>query len=541
MLDPILSLAIAMQSDPGVYALLVGSGLSKSAGIPTGWEVVLDLIRKLALLMNEDCGAAPDDWYRKKFGEEPDYARLLDQIANTPAERQQLLRSYFEPNEAEREEGIKMPTAAHHAIADLVKRGYVKVILTTNFDRLIEKALDAAGVSPIVISSTDHILGTRPLTHSGCTVVKMHGDYLDTRIKNTPAELAKYDKPLTKLLDRVFDEYGLVVVGWSAQWDEALRSAIERCSSHRFTTFWTTIAEPVEAARKLIQQRRAIVLTIEGADPFFSSLSEKVVSLEQVRLAAHPMSPVVAVATLKRYLSDSRHRIKLRDLVMEEARRVHNEQTPERFPINVAKPSLDDLVLQMKQYETLTQTLLGLFITGAYWGETDHESTWSDSLGLIADHKGGTSGIKLYINLQDYPALLLMYGAGIAAVAANRYGNLVAVLTRPTRENPSLQREEPLANLLTADVVIDPDIAQKAINPGHKNYTSVSDYLALFLREAFRDLLPRNATFDACFDRFEYLWSLVRVDLRSHLNSHSRWVIGRYMWRDVKHYDFKPR
>lgn len=59
MLDPILSLAIAMQSDPGVYALLVGSGLSRSAGIPTGWEVVLDLIRKLALLMNEDCGRRP--------------------------------------------------------------------------------------------------------------------------------------------------------------------------------------------------------------------------------------------------------------------------------------------------------------------------------------------------------------------------------------------------------------------------------------------------------------------------------------------------
>lgn len=139
MLDPVLSLAIAMQSDPGVYALLVGSGLSRSAGIPTGWEVVLDLIRKLAVLMKEDPEGPPDEWYRNRFKEEPDYARLLDQLATTPAERQQLLRNYFEPNDAERDEGLKTPTVAHHAIADLVKRGYIKVIVTTNFDRLIEK------------------------------------------------------------------------------------------------------------------------------------------------------------------------------------------------------------------------------------------------------------------------------------------------------------------------------------------------------------------------------------------------------------------
>jgi hypothetical protein len=59
MLEPTLSLAIALQSDPGVYALLLGSGVSKSAGIPTGWEIVLDLTRKLARLMNEGCVPQP--------------------------------------------------------------------------------------------------------------------------------------------------------------------------------------------------------------------------------------------------------------------------------------------------------------------------------------------------------------------------------------------------------------------------------------------------------------------------------------------------
>jgi len=45
----------------------------------------------------------------QKFGSErnsartTDYAELLDEIAKSPTERQQLLRNYFEPNEEERE------------------------------------------------------------------------------------------------------------------------------------------------------------------------------------------------------------------------------------------------------------------------------------------------------------------------------------------------------------------------------------------------------------------------------------------------------
>jgi len=149
-----------------VYALLLGSGLSRSAGIPTGWEVVIDLIRKLASLMKADCEPRPEEWYVKTFGEQPDYARLLDEIAKSPAERQQLLRGYFEPTEEEREQGMKIPTRAHRAIAELAKREYVKLIITTNFDRLLETALGEIGVSPTVISSTDHIRGARPLAHS---------------------------------------------------------------------------------------------------------------------------------------------------------------------------------------------------------------------------------------------------------------------------------------------------------------------------------------------------------------------------------------
>jgi len=40
--EPALKLALSMHAKPGAYALLIGSGVSKSAGIPTGWEIVRD-------------------------------------------------------------------------------------------------------------------------------------------------------------------------------------------------------------------------------------------------------------------------------------------------------------------------------------------------------------------------------------------------------------------------------------------------------------------------------------------------------------------
>ena len=66
----------AIFGSPGLCALLLGSSISRSDGVPTGWEVVTRLLEQLATL--ED--ASPDDvfeWYRQR-GDEPDYSRLLE-------------------------------------------------------------------------------------------------------------------------------------------------------------------------------------------------------------------------------------------------------------------------------------------------------------------------------------------------------------------------------------------------------------------------------------------------------------------------------
>ena len=253
--------------------------------------------------------------------------RILGQDARrTPSPPSRLLRADAEEQEA----GIKTPTPAHRAIARLVARGFISVILTTNFDRLLEAALGDEGVEPVV-SSADATEGAVPVTHQRCLVVKLHGDYLDDRIKNTEAELAAYDPRMDAYLDRILDEFGLVVCGWSGDWDLALRSAIERCKSRRYTTTWVAVGKPSARASGLIALRGAQVVTTTGADAFFGSLVEKVVSLADLGTMP-PASVATAVASLKRYVAEDRHRVRLDDLVMEEADRLSGRLATD-FPL----------------------------------------------------------------------------------------------------------------------------------------------------------------------------------------------------------------
>jgi hypothetical protein len=96
LLDPLVSLAFSIHSGKGTYGLLLGSGLSRSANIPTGWEVVMDLTRKLAAAAGEGPISDPSEWYESKFNEAPSYSKLLDRLGSTPQERNNILRSYFE-------------------------------------------------------------------------------------------------------------------------------------------------------------------------------------------------------------------------------------------------------------------------------------------------------------------------------------------------------------------------------------------------------------------------------------------------------------
>src|ERR1039458_599585 len=128
--------------------------------------------------------------------------------------------------------------------------------------------LSGTSGEPTVVSNEDSARGAVPLPHNRCFLLKLNGDYLDTRILNTEAELAQYSAALNALLNRIFDEYGLIVCGWSGEWDPALRSAITKAPNRRYPTFWIARAPPSGIATDIINQRDARVINVSGADIF---------------------------------------------------------------------------------------------------------------------------------------------------------------------------------------------------------------------------------------------------------------------------------
>jgi hypothetical protein len=529
-MDPTLSLAFAMHANRGVYALLLGSGISRSAAIPTGWEVVIDLIRKLAAMQGASCDPSPEAWFLDAHGEEPTYSGLLKKLCRTPAERQQLLRGYFEPSPAEAASGEKQPTKAHEAIAALAKTGHVRVILTTNFDRLVERSLEAVGVSPVVISTAHAVDGATPLTHASCTVVKLHGDYLDARIKNTPDELAKYDRRIDRLLDRVFDEFGLVVVGWSADWDEALGKALSRCKSRRFTTYWTARGTPSDAAKRLIAHRAADTIPILGADEFFQGLHEKVLSLASFD-PPHPLSAKTAVATMKRYLADDRHRIELHDLVTGEVDRLVAATSDERMPLSIAN-DVEEARQRLRRYDAMATVVRDMFITGAQWGDQQPQKLWSSCLERLAN-RPDASGSVLLIRLRRYPALVALYASGIAAIAAGNMQLLRALLRETKVRDRRGEEGGAVATELYPQAILDSSQGSNVLTPGQQTHTPLSNHIFNQLRGPLQGVLPSDGDYAEAFDRFEYFLALVYLDLRLPTNQARTWFpVGRFGWRE---------
>lgn len=525
VIEPLVSLSFAMQGNKGVFALLLGSGVSRAAGIPTGWEVVLELTRRLGTALGEEVGEEPAAWYQLKFGKPPDYSELLNSLCKTPTERQQLLREFFEPNETERQQGLKTPTKAHKAIARLVAQGFVRVVVTTNFDRLLERAIEDEGISPVVLTSADATEGAMPLAHQRVCVVKIHGDYLDSRIKNTPAELAEYDPRIGRLLDEVFENFGLVICGWSAQWDTALRAAIERSKSRRFSHYWASKGRLTSEAESLQRLRDGTTIEIADADTFFVKVQQLVEGLEQSR-RPHPASIEALMALTKRLLSSPSEAIALSDLT-------HDESETARKALDYAMAKIlrrggqPDVAAEFQRLRACVERMQSLLICGAAWGTTAHRSQWVGVINRLAIPIS-SNGVSPSNWLRLYPAMVLLYAAGLSAIAQGRLETLRAILYEPRlRENG---RATPL---ILESFWADLHDPVKRIEEHERHHTPRSEHLFAVMREPLRRFLPDDSQYDEAFDLLEYLVALTYLDLDDSGSVSPRpWAPpGRFCWK----------
>src|SRR3990167_7355048 len=158
-INPIISLAYNMADCSQKYVLFVGAGVSKDAGVPSGWDILIHTLQKIILQEDETKKDVTKEeiekYYRDTFEEEFGYSDIIGQLFPSNEEQRDYLKSFFK--------GI-LPGEAHRLIAELVKENLIKYIITTNFDTLIETALDDVGLKGqyTVISSNEDVLTSKP-------------------------------------------------------------------------------------------------------------------------------------------------------------------------------------------------------------------------------------------------------------------------------------------------------------------------------------------------------------------------------------------
>ncbi|WP_285572760.1 SIR2 family protein [Streptomyces sp. RTGN2] len=513
--EPHVNLALGLRAVPGGYAVLLGAGASVSAGMLSAWGVQCDLIRQIASVEGveiPDGDDGPYDWYVKRFEREPAYDTLLADLSGTTGGRQVLLRSYFEPDETEREQGIKQPAEAHRALARLVADGYIRVIITLNFDHLIEDALREAGLRPTIIRRPSDLAGMIPLhAQRQGVVVHLHGDYLDPdSMRNTPEELNTYEEEVDKLLDQVFDEYGLIIAGWSAKYDPALVNALRRCPTRRFDTYWADPYPLSTAATELMEQRQGSYVPAD-ADRFLTRTADAVTALAE-RNRANPQNIAAAITTAKRELRGDGPAINLHDTLRREAARLadHPLRTDNA---DVPQPDLEaEHERRLTAWEAETETLAALAAVIAYWGTDTTDRYWFADVERLATVTWGT-GQRALNDLRSAPATLLLHSAGIAAVAAERWPLAARLLTGPRAEDIIRRADLPAAALLGPETVLGLRTSAARV---HK-----------YLKPIFTGHVVANeSAFTEAWERFEYLRLLVQEDAGNYIGTPHLLVSG---------------
>lgn len=421
------SLSFSMQANKGVYALLLGSGISYSASIPTGWGILQILCHKMSILDGED-NKDGIEWYREKYGKEPLYDEVIEMLARTSTERLGLLEEFFVPTEDEMQDKKKIPTVAHHSIAKLVKAGFIKVIITTNFDRLLEQALDELNVQYQTLYHDTDIEGMKPLVHSECTILKIHGDYRDTRFKNITDELRSYSSSVTSLLKEVFNDYGMIVSGWSSEWDTALRDTIKSVLGRRYSWYWHSFtAEVNEKAQELINFRDAsLIIDNGGADHLFSELAENVVSISEMK-KENPETIQIKNNRLKRFLRNN-DEIGIRDLITDETKALVTFTNS----IDVTKDiSIDLLKQHVIEIKEKSKPLISLmFILCSFMESTTQKNLVIETIERLTSIKN-TDGKAYLLNLKQLPLQYVFYSVGISLTKNKDFEFLNEFFTKP--------------------------------------------------------------------------------------------------------------
>lgn len=267
--------------------LLLGAGASIKSGVPSAAGFA-EMIARWAYLRDQgrsehDQSVHRSDWlpWLKSFS-------WYD--ADTPPEHQYptLVERLLTPREArmqffvERVRAAPRPSNGYVALADLIAKGWVRTVLTTNFDDLIEQACRAnpqALVTTIRLPAEAGNISTMPRF---AQLVFLHGTVEHYTDLNLTSETQHLSEAVVQALTPLLRDSPIVVIGYRGAepsiMSDLLISRAPECNRYRHGIFWcvrpdTELSPHVTELRDTIDGN-FLVVEIEGFDEAMCYLAE---------------------------------------------------------------------------------------------------------------------------------------------------------------------------------------------------------------------------------------------------------------------------
>jgi hypothetical protein len=254
-----------------------------------------------------------------------------------------------------------------------------------------------------------------------------------------------------------------------------------------------------------------------------------------IQTPAFPLSPPqqeVASDILKRLLADPKEKVRLEQFILGEVRKAIQALGPESFPMD--EPLTEqNFASRLQRYESAINDLQIDFVLLAYWADGQQSKLLEKAFSRLAERDRPSAGLVAWVDLNWYPVLFLLYAAGIAAIAAERYDVLRAILTAPILPDHITTSQRPVPILVPTINRLTEIYNNFKWLPGlERKYVPRSEHLFKKLQPVLEDQLFLGARYESYFDQFEMLLALTFAYERPG-GTYGVWgPPGRFAWKE---------
>lgn len=256
------------------FALFLGADASVTSGVKSAREMIRQWRKEHYCQYGNNTETQEKHFEHYHWYNTPEeYSFLFEALYDQPSQRREFIESCIEK---------AFPSWGYIYLVNLIRNRTFNVILTTNFDDLLNEACYqfSSDVRPIICAHDSSIRSIR-ITSRRPKIIKLHGDFLFDDIKNTVGELETLETNMREKLKYIAAEFGLLVIGYAGNDRsvmDALNTLLRNDANFPHGIYWCILPGGLDHISHKLQllthYPRVTIIEIQGFDELFANMHD---------------------------------------------------------------------------------------------------------------------------------------------------------------------------------------------------------------------------------------------------------------------------